>query len=172
MIRVLVVDDHPSVRVGLVHVLLGEPGLAPVGAAADADAAVEAARRLAADVALVDYDLGGSDDGLLLALRLRRLDPAPRVVIYSGYQEDTLAVGAHLAGVHAVLGKGAPVDRVFDTIKAAARGERHLPPAPAGRIEALRADAGGTADSLRELLRSLGPAVPQGGDDPAPAKPA
>jgi DNA-binding NarL/FixJ family response regulator len=58
MIRVLVVDDHPAVRAGLVAMLRAEPGLVPVASAADAEAAITAARHTEPDVAVVDYHLG------------------------------------------------------------------------------------------------------------------
>ncbi|MEJ7717391.1 MAG: response regulator [Thermoleophilaceae bacterium] len=74
MIRVLLVDDHPALRAGLGTVLRLEPGLIPVGAAADAEAALEEARRRDPNVVLVDYHLPG-DDGLMLCRRLKELDP-------------------------------------------------------------------------------------------------
>ena len=55
MTRVVVVDDHPAVRAGLVAVLRSEPGLLPVRAVGTADDAVTAARQLDAEVAVVDY---------------------------------------------------------------------------------------------------------------------
>jgi DNA-binding NarL/FixJ family response regulator len=57
MIRVLVVDDHPAVRAGLVGLLRSEPGLVVAGAAANAEDALEAAKRDGPDVVLLDYDL-------------------------------------------------------------------------------------------------------------------
>lgn len=55
MIRVLVVDDHPSVRAGLQGLLLREPGIVPVGASDSADAALAHAGERVADVVLADY---------------------------------------------------------------------------------------------------------------------
>ena len=57
MIRVLIVDDHPSVRVGLYALLRSEPGFVPVGASATAEDAVAQVGARAPDVVLADYHL-------------------------------------------------------------------------------------------------------------------
>ena len=125
------VDDHPILRAGLVGVLKGEPGIVPVAAAASAAQARAHAEQLRPDVAIVDYQLtGDGDDGLLLALDLKRLPASPRVIIYSGYAEPELALGAALVGADGLLDKAAPVDEIFETIRAVAGGERRLPQPP------------------------------------------
>ena len=58
MIEVLLVDDHPAVRAGLVVLLRGEPGIVPVFAASGMRDALARAERSQPAVALVDYDLG------------------------------------------------------------------------------------------------------------------
>jgi CheY-like chemotaxis protein len=65
MIRVLIVDDPPAVRAGLVAVMRAEPGLLPVASAADPDGALAEARQRHPHVALVDYHLR-EGDGLLV----------------------------------------------------------------------------------------------------------
>jgi DNA-binding NarL/FixJ family response regulator len=134
MIRVLLVDDHPALRAGLGTVLRLEPGLIPVGAAADAEAALEEARRRDPNVVLVDYHLPG-DDGLMLCRRLKELDPAPRVLIYSADADASLAVPATLAGADGLANKAAPADELLEAIRIVAKGTPLFPPISPDMIE-------------------------------------
>lgn len=138
---------------GLVSVLKGEPGFIPVAAAADSQQALIDSRRAAADVALVDYHLKGGEDGLLLGLQLKQLTSPPRVVIYSGYAKQELAIAAAVAGADALVDKGAPVDELFEAVRGAARGERNLPSVSPESLEA----AGAALDT--EDLPLLGMAM-------------
>ena len=126
MIRVLIADDHPAVRVGLERLVRGEPGLVHVGSAGTASEAVDEAARQAPDCAVVDYQLPGG--GLDLCWRLKAGDRAPGVVVYSAFAGDGLAVAALLAGADRLLDKSAPADAIFDSIRRVAKGERSLDP--------------------------------------------
>jgi DNA-binding NarL/FixJ family response regulator len=96
-IHVLLVDDHPAVRRGIKLLISEQPDLTTIGEAADAfEAAGEAARW--ADVAVIDYHLGGRD-GLWLARQLRRRPRPPRVLIYS-------ACGGHPRGLGGIKAGG------------------------------------------------------------------
>lgn len=126
MIRVLIADDHPAVRVGLERLVKGEPGLVLVGSAATAGDGVEEANRAAPDCAVVDYHLPGG--GLDLCWRLKGLSPSPGVVMYSAFAGDGLAVVARLAGADALLDKAAPADAIFESIRRVAKGGCSIEP--------------------------------------------
>lgn len=126
MIRIVVVDDHPAVRAGLVAVLRAEPGLVPVDAVATPDEALTAAEQRHADVALVDYHLQESD-GLVLCRRLKSLRPPPGVLVYSAFAQKGLAIPAIIAGADALVDKGTPTDMLFEAIRAVARGATAMP---------------------------------------------
>ena len=131
MIRVLIIDEHPAVRAGLEAVMGAETGLVPVGAAVDTRGALAAVARCRPDVAVIDYELPG-ENGLLLCQRLSAAHAGPpRVVLYSGHDPADLALGARLAGAHAVVGKTADVGELLQALRAAGRGLRVLPPVPA-----------------------------------------
>ncbi len=126
MTRVVIVDDHPAIRAGLVAVLRSEPGLVPVGAVEGPDEALAAVRQSHADVALVDYHLRESD-GLVLCRRLKSLRRPPGVLVYSAFAEKGLAIPAIIAGADALVDKGTPTDELFDAIRTVARGKATMP---------------------------------------------
>jgi DNA-binding NarL/FixJ family response regulator len=118
-IRVLVVDDHPAVRTGLLAMLADEPGIEPAGAAASAGEAHEAW--------LGDYHLP-DEDGLSLCLWLKSAERAPAVVIYSAFADEALALPAVVAGADGLVGKSSDPAEVSDVVRAVAGGARRLPP--------------------------------------------
>jgi PleD family two-component response regulator len=80
-IRVLVVDDHPAVRLGLRKLLEDQPYLALVAVVETAEAAISIAERESVEVAVVDYHLG-SRDGLWVSRKLKRLPEPPRPIVH------------------------------------------------------------------------------------------
>jgi len=128
VIRVLVVDDHPAVRAGLLAVLRSEPGLVPVGAASAHRMAVQEAKRTACTLALVDLHLG-EESGLELCRELKRLASPPRVVIYSSFVTKHLVIPARLAGAEGLVDKGTPTPELFAAIRRASLGEIAMQPA-------------------------------------------
>lgn len=125
-VRVLIVDDHPGVRAGLVDVLTDEGDLDLVAAVADAGAAAAAARRLLPEVAIVDYRLPGRD-GLSLTIELKRLAPPPGVVVYSAFADRRLGLAATVAGADALVTKNSPPEELRQTIRRVAAGLRTTP---------------------------------------------
>lgn len=129
MIRILVVDDHPAVRAGLLAVLRAEPGLVPVGAAGSAEHALREARRWTPDVVLADYQLPDRN-GAMLTWELKQLPQPPSVVIYSAFAEPRLSLVAAISGAEAVLDKNRPVEAIFETVRAVATGNSRVAPLP------------------------------------------
>ncbi len=116
MIRVLVVDDHPTMRAGLRVCLRGEPGLVPVGVADSVDTAVAAARSSRADVVLLDLHLPDGN-GLHATRRLKAQPRPPRVLIFTAFADEALLVPALIAGADGILGKEAGSDILFEAIR-------------------------------------------------------
>jgi DNA-binding NarL/FixJ family response regulator len=133
VIRILIVDDHPAVRAGLVAVLRSEPGLVPVGAAADEQEGWRLAQRARPDVVLLDLHLPGGDS-LSLCRRVKALDRPARVLIYSAFADEELTVPATLAGADGIQDKAEPMLELFDAIRRVARGERLLAPITPERL--------------------------------------
>jgi two-component system response regulator DevR len=135
VITVGIIDDHQAVRLGLRTALLSEPGLEPVGSAADAGAAAVLMYRTRPDVVLLDYRLPDTD-GLTLCRRLKSDVPAPAVVLYSAFADPSMTVPAIVAGADAIVHKGGQTRELFDAIRQTARGDKALPPVSEPLLEA------------------------------------
>ncbi|MBR7744649.1 response regulator transcription factor [Phycicoccus sp. BSK3Z-2] len=142
MIRLLVVDDHPVVRAGMVAVLGEEADLEVVGEAADGAEALAVLPRLAPDVVLMDLRMPVLD-GAEATRRIGALPDPPQVLVLTTYDTDADIVRAVEAGARGYLLKDAPTAVLTDAIRRAARGETVLAPPVAARLaERLRAPAG------------------------------
>jgi DNA-binding NarL/FixJ family response regulator len=135
--KVLVVDDHPAVRWGLVQLLDDQSDLTVRGVATSAEGAVGQAEHEGIEVAVVDYQLGGRN-GLWLTRKLKALEHPPRVVIFSAFANDHLAAGCVVAGADALLSKGSLGDELCNTIRSVHRGRRLLPRVPPAMADLLR----------------------------------
>ncbi len=133
MTRVLVVDDHPVVRAGIVALLGTRPGIEVVAQAGTAAEALSAFGRERPDVVLMDLQLG-ADDGVTTTRTLRALDPQARVLILTTYDTDADIVNAIEAGAVGYLLKDASPDALGAAVESAARGETVFAPAVAGRL--------------------------------------
>jgi DNA-binding NarL/FixJ family response regulator len=143
-VTVLLVDDHPVVRVGLRGMLAAAPDIEVVGEAGSGAEAVVLAGTLAPDVVLMDLRMPGGD-GVAATERIRAARPATRVVVLTTYDTDTDILRAIEAGAAGYLLKDAALDTLADAVRAAARGETVLaPPVAARLVHRLRAPTGDT----------------------------
>jgi DNA-binding NarL/FixJ family response regulator len=133
--RIAVIDPQPAVRAGLSMLLRTEPGLVPVGAANGAGDGVELVERLRPDVVVLEPQILDGD-GLGLCRRLRAAQHSPRVLLYTGEPDGTLALLARVAGADGLLGKEAEPQALFEAIRAIARGGSALPPVDAFALDA------------------------------------
>ena len=156
-IRVLVVDDHAAVRLGLGGLLEDHADMELVATAASAREALADAARVAPDVAVVDYHLDDTD-GLTLCRAIKRLPRPPRVLIYSAYADGSLTAAAVVAGADAVVSKGTLGEEVVRTIRVLAHGRRAIPPIPRAVQLSLRARLEPTDQAiLGMLLQGIAP---------------
>jgi len=149
-IRVLVADDHPVVRGGLVGWLAAQPDLDVVGEAADGLEALAAVASSAPDVVLMDLRMPRMD-GVTATGRISAAHPAVRVLVLTTYDTDADIVRAVEAGATGYLLKDTPLPQLADAVRAAARGETVLaPPVAAKLVSRMRAPAA-EAPTAREL---------------------
>ncbi len=141
-IRLLVVDDHPVVRAGMVAMLSEEADFEVVGEAGNGAECLALVPRHRPDVVLMDLRMPVLD-GAEATARLRAQPDPPEVLILTTYDTDADIVRAVEAGARGYLLKDAPLDVLADAIRRAARGETVLAPPVAARLaERLRAPAG------------------------------
>jgi DNA-binding NarL/FixJ family response regulator len=156
VIGILIVDDHPVVRAGLVGILAGEPDLRVVGEASSAAEAVTAARTLRPDVVLMDLRMPGGD-GVIATAGVLAEHPSARVVVLTTYETDADILRAVEAGAAGYLLKDVARAELVAAIRvaairAAARGETVLAPSVATRlVDRMRRPAPADALSPREL---------------------
>lgn len=137
-LKVLVLDDHPAVRWGLVQLLSDQRDFDVAAAVSTAEAAVSQAEDEEPDVAIVDYQLGGRN-GLWATRKLKALTRPPRVVVFSAFASDHLAASCTIAGADALLSKGSLGDELCHAIRTVAGGRKLLPRVPAKMADVLRA---------------------------------
>ncbi|WP_425954815.1 response regulator [Xylanimonas sp. McL0601] len=148
-VRVLVADDHPVVRSGLVGMLTVEPDVEVVGEVADGAAAVEAARVLRPDLVLMDLRMPVLDGAAATARIVAEL-PGVRVLVLTTYETDADILRAVEAGATGYLLKDTPRDQLVAGVRGAARGESALSPSVASRlVQQMRSD--GERLTAREL---------------------
>ncbi len=133
MIRVLVTDDHPVVRSGLVGVLSSLEGFDVVAVAADGQEAVREAVLHRPDVALMDLRMPGTD-GFEAIRELARVAPQVRICVLTMYDDDDSLFAAMRAGAHGYLLKGAEQDDIARAVRAVASGEVIFGPGIAARV--------------------------------------
>ncbi|MBI1750978.1 MAG: response regulator transcription factor [Acidobacteria bacterium] len=140
-IRLLIVDDHPVVRDGLVSILHeGEPDLEVVGEAGDGKEAVAAWRNLRPTVTIMDLQLPGQT-GVEAIRTILREDPDARVLVLTTFDGDADIQRALEAGARGYLLKSVRRAILIEAVRAVATGQRYLPPATAARLlEAMDAE--------------------------------
>lgn len=132
-IRLLVADDHPVVRDGLVAMLGTQPDFVVLGEASTGVEAVEQAAALEPDVVLLDLEMPGLDGAAALA-QMRAARPQLRALVFTAFDTDERIVSAVRAGAQGYLLKGAPRDELFNAIRVVAGGGSLLQPVVASRL--------------------------------------
>jgi DNA-binding NarL/FixJ family response regulator len=133
VIRVLVADDHPIVRSGIVGLLGAADDIEVVGEAADGQEAVDLALALEPDLVLIDLRMPRltGDEATALILRAR---PGIRVIVLTTYESDSSILTAIEAGASGYLLKAAPQEEILAGIRSVARGEVALAPSIAALL--------------------------------------
>jgi DNA-binding NarL/FixJ family response regulator len=132
-IRILVADDHPMLREGLVAVLSSQPDFEVVGEAADGSETVRLAERQKPDVILLDLEMPNLD-GVATLEKLRNIGSETRTIVFTAYDTDERILGALRAGARGYLLKGASRTEIFDAIRTVYSGGSLLGPAVTARL--------------------------------------
>ncbi len=124
-VRILIADDHPVFRMGLLQLVQADPQFELVGEAGDGAAAWDLIQRLKPQIALLDIDMPLMD-GLTLAGRIRDAKLAVAVVILTIHKEETLFDAAMDLGVRGYVLKESAILELTNALRSVARGELFL----------------------------------------------
>lgn len=140
-VRVVVADDHPIVRGGIVALLRSAEDIAVVGEASDGLEAVRLAATLSPDLVLMDLRMPGLD-GAEATARIVAEQPNIRVLILTTYESDDHILGAIEAGASGYLLKAAPEEEILAGVRSVVGGQTVLAPAIAAKlVDRMRSDA-------------------------------
>jgi DNA-binding NarL/FixJ family response regulator len=151
LIRIILVDDQELVRAGFRMVLDAQPDMQVVGEAADGIAAIDLARRLHADVMIMDARMPRVD-GVDATRQIRQHGDLPRVLMLTTFDLDEYAFAALKAGASGFLLKDVPPEELLFAIRAVHSGDSVVAPSTTRRL----------IDQFAALL--------PGGEQPAPAE--
>jgi two-component system response regulator DevR len=127
-IRLLLVDDHQVVLVGLRTVLHNRQGITVVGEAGSKAEAVQAAKRLKPDIILMDVRLPDGS-GVEACRDILARHPTTRVIFLTSFADDEFALAAVLAGAQGYVLKNIDSDLLIQSIRAVFNGQSLLSPA-------------------------------------------
>ena len=153
--RVMIVDDHSVLRVGLKQVLERTGEFEVVGQAADGEEAVRVAAEVLPDVVVMDVMMPGKD-GVEACREIMERSPRTRVVMLTASTEEDAVVDALAAGATGYLQKESGLDRLLSTMRDVVKGELRIPPESVSRVLAgirIGVKAGDAADRARLTQR-------------------
>jgi len=133
VIRILIVDDHPVVREGLVAALEDEPDFQVAAAAGSAEEALRVAGTARPDIVLLDLELPGLS-GIDAIPRISAALPGAGIIVLTAYDTDERVLGAVRAGARGYVLKGASVEEIARAIRAVHGGGSYLASPVAAKV--------------------------------------
>jgi DNA-binding NarL/FixJ family response regulator len=132
-IKILIADDHPVVREGLITMIKREPDFMVVGEATNGVEAVNKAKELKPDIVLMDLRMPELD-GVEAIRQISSAEPNIKYIILTTYSDDEYIFRGIEVGARAYLLKDAPRDDLFKAIRAVYRGESLIQPVIASKV--------------------------------------
>ncbi|MCP5096316.1 MAG: response regulator transcription factor [Chloroflexi bacterium] len=132
-IKLLIVDDHPVVRDGLLAILGTQPDFEVVGEAGNGRQAITLVTTLSPDVVLLDLEMPEMD-GVETLKRIRATHPEARVIVFTAFDTDERILTAVQAGAQGYLLKGVPRQELFNAIRVVHGGGYLLQPVVASKL--------------------------------------
>ena len=152
-IRVMIADDHPPMRMGLIALIDSQPGMTVIAEAANGEEAIKVYEDTKPDVTLMDLrmpGMGGAD----AILAIRKLDPDARIIVLSTYDWDEDIYRAIQSGAASYLLKDMPIEEINETIRMVVEGDALLPKIVAKRL-AERSTRDPITERERDVLEAL-----------------
>lgn len=152
-IRILIVDDHPVVCTGLASMLSAHSSLEVIGSASSGEEALAIVERDRPDLMLLDLRMPGMD-GVAVLQSLKRISPAPRVIILTSFEKEEDIYRAIRAGAQGYLLKDTTESEMITAITDVVYGKRYIPRHIAARLadRMMRADLTARELQILELI--------------------
>jgi len=172
--RVVVVDDHPVFRDGLVALVASLPDMEVVATASDGPQAIDAVRDSAADVVLMDLNLP-TLSGVEATAAITARPGAPAVLVITMVDDDDAVVAALKAGARGYVLKGAPGEEIAAAVRTVAAGGAVFGAGVAAQVLSLTTAPAGTTPQhdgtgLTERERAVLALISQGASNPQIAR--
>ncbi len=153
MIKVLLADDHPVVRAGILGVLAESQDIEVVAETDNGQEALRLIEEIRPDIVLLDCRLPGALNGIEVAEQIRKMSNSPRVVALSAFDDHKLVNGMLQAHVAGYVLKQEALERVVETIRTVAHGGQWFSASVAAKIAHWTQDAPTEEGELTERER-------------------
>lgn len=150
-IKVMVVDDHPLVRVGIGAIINARPDMTVVAQAGTGEEAIELFQRNKPDVTLMDLRLPGKLGGVEAIAAIRTHSPDARFIVVTTYDGDEDIHRALEAGAQGYIIKGMPYQTLVTAVERVYAGKRFLPPPVADALASRMPDSDLSSRELEVL---------------------
>jgi DNA-binding NarL/FixJ family response regulator len=147
MINLILVDDHPVVRSGVKHTLVGKPHIQLMAESDNAADGYALYLQKRSDVLIIDLDL--PDSSLAMLCQMRSAHPEAKVIVYSSHEDVIFAVQALSAGANGYVLKSSEPEELVEAIQYVAHGKSYLTPKVAQEIALQKLNVG--QDPIRDL---------------------
>ncbi|QHA91225.1 response regulator transcription factor [Bacillus sp. N1-1] len=134
MIKVLLVDDHAVVRMGLKMLLNSQKDMEVVGEASEGNEGIEIAMETNPDVILMDLSMPHGKDGLSATSELKKQLPPTAILILTMHDDEEYLFRAIQAGASGCVLKSAPHDELVQAIRSVCSGNAYLHPSATKRL--------------------------------------
>jgi len=125
-VRIMIVDDHPVLRIGVSAIIAGQEDMTLVAEATNGREALELFRQVRPDITLMDLQMPDMN-GVDAIIAIRDEFPSARIIVLTTFAGDAQALRALKAGAVGYLLKGTVRKDLLDTIRAIHAGRRHIP---------------------------------------------
>jgi two-component system, NarL family, response regulator NreC len=134
VIKILLVDDHAVVRMGLKMLLNTNPEMEVIGEASEGNEGIKKALKLKPDVVVMDLSMPHGKDGLSATTELKKLKPEINILILTMHDDEEYLFRAIQGGASGCILKSAPHDELMSAIESVANGDAYLHPSATKRL--------------------------------------
>ena len=160
MIKILLVDDHAVVRMGLKMLLNTNPEMEVIGEASEGNEGIKKALKLKPDVVVMDLSMPHGKDGLSATTELKKLRPEINILILTMHNDEEYLFRAIQGGASGCILKSAPHDELMSAIESVAKGDAYLHPSATKRLMeeylgSVKKDGDGTYNLLSDREKEV-----------------